>query len=276
MSQTAFKVSTLTSLAMVVILGAKFGVRNMSALQRVALVTGASSGIGQATALRLAQDGFHVLVHYNRNAAGAEKTFSQIQQIRGSAEVLQFDVTDSKAVDLNIEKYFFKTSNRLPYALINNAGLHKDTLTGLMSDSDFNEVLNTNVSGAFYLMRACVKRFIRERQGTIVNVSSLAGQTGNPGQINYAASKAALIAMTKTLAMEVASRGIRVNAVAPGLIETEMIQSIPGLEDFKNRIPLKRFGKADEVAGAISFLCSNDASYITGHTLSVNGGLFPT
>lgn len=244
--------------------------------QRMVLVTGASSGIGHAVALRLARDKFHVLVHYHRNAEGAEKTFSAIQKEQGSCEVIQFDVTDSKAVDTAIEKYFIRSENRLPYALVNNAGLHKDTLTGLMTDDDFNSVVAANLSGPFYLMRACVKRFIRERQGIIVNMSSLSGQTGNPGQINYAASKAGLIAMTKTLAMEVGSRGIRVNAVAPGLIETEMIQHIPGLEEYKTRIPLKRFGQPEEVAGAVAFLCSDDASYITGHTLSVNGGLFPS
>lgn len=248
----------------------------MSTLQRTALITGASSGIGHAVALRLARDGFHILVHYNKNAAGAEKTFSEIQKQGGTCEVIQFDVTDSKAVDLAVEKYFVKTDKRTPYALINNAGMHKDTLTGLMSDEDFNSVVRTNLSGPFYLMRACVKRFIRERHGVVVNISSLSGQTGNPGQINYAASKAGLIAMTKTLAMEVGARGIRVNAVAPGLIETEMIQEIPGLEDYKNRIPLKRFGKPEEVAHAVAFLCSDESSYITGHTLSVNGGLFPT
>lgn len=248
----------------------------MPTIKRTALITGASSGIGRAIALRLARDGFHILAHYNSNAQGAETTFSEVQKLGGTCDVVQFDVADSKAVDTAIEKYFVKTDARSPFALINNAGIHKDTLTGLMSDEEFNSVMRTNVSGPFYLMRACVKKFIRERQGVVVNISSLSGQTGNPGQINYAASKAGLIAMTKTLAMEVGSRGIRINAVAPGLIETEMIQSIPQLEDYKNRIPMKRFGKPDEVAGVVSFLCSDDSSYVTGHTVSVNGGLFPS
>jgi 3-oxoacyl-[acyl-carrier protein] reductase len=144
-----------------------------------------------------------------------------------------------------------------------------------MTDEDFRSVLDANVNGPFYLMRWSLRRMIRARAGAIVNVASIAGQTGNPGQINYAASKAALIAMTKTLSQEVASRNIRVNAVAPGLVETEMIAGAP-LEKILPRIPLGRLGKPEEVAGAISFLLSPDASYITGHTLSVNGGLFPS
>jgi 3-oxoacyl-[acyl-carrier protein] reductase len=241
----------------------------LNTTQRSALVTGASSGIGKATAIRLAKDGYHVLVHFNQNASGAEATFSEIHKNGGTAEVLQFDVKNSAQMEKALE-------GKNPYILINNAGLHKDNLTGLMSNQEFEEVLATNLTGAFYLLRYTVKKMIRERAGVIVNVSSLSGQTGNAGQINYAASKAGLIAMTKSLAMEVGSRGIRVNAVAPGLIETEMIEKIPGLEAYKERIPLKRFGKAEEVAGAISFLCSEDASYITGHTLSINGGLFPS
>jgi 3-oxoacyl-[acyl-carrier protein] reductase len=136
-------------------------------------------------------------------------------------------------------------------------------------------VMKTNVYGAFYLTRWAVKKMMRQRSGTIVNISSLSGQMGNAGQINYAASKAALIAMTKSLAMELGSRGIRVNAVAPGLIETEMLEALPQLEELKKRIPLGRLGRSDEVAGAVSFLCSADATYITGTTLSVNGGLYP-
>jgi 3-oxoacyl-[acyl-carrier protein] reductase len=239
-------------------------------LKRIALVTGASSGIGAAIAKRLANDGFHVLVHFNHNEAGAQKTLSEISTIEGSAETLQFNVNDSKAVEKALEN--FKDIE----VLVNNAGIHEDGLAGLMSDDAFEKVMQTNAFGAFYLMRFCTRQMMRRRQGIIVNVASLAGQTGNPGQINYAASKAALIAMTKTLAMEVGSRGIRVNAVAPGLIETEMVNSIPKLEEMVARIPMRRMGSPDEVAGAVSFLCSKDASYITGHTLSINGGLFPS
>jgi 3-oxoacyl-[acyl-carrier protein] reductase len=145
-----------------------------------------------------------------------------------------------------------------------------------MSDSAFDSVMKTNVYGPFTLMRFCVRKMLKLRTGCIVNIASLAGQTGNAGQINYAASKAALIAMTKTLSTEVGQRNIRVNAVAPGLIQTDMISSIPMLEEFKKRIPMGRFGTPDEVAGVVSFLCGPDSTYITGHTISVNGGLFPS
>lgn len=244
--------------------------------KKMVLVTGASSGIGQAVAIRLAKDGFHVVIHYNKNQKGAEETFSQINAIKGTAEVVQFDVKDSKAMETAIEKVFTTREGLTPFALVNNAGLHRDNLAGLMSDEEFDDVLKTNTSGPFYLTRHVLRKLLRLRAGSIVNISSLAGQTGNPGQINYAASKAALIAMTKTLAMEVGVRGIRVNAVAPGLIETEMIKGIPQIEEYKKRIPMNRFGTPNEVAGAVSFLCSDDSTYITGHTISVNGGLFPS
>ena len=246
-----------------------------SSSTQTALVTGSSSGIGKAIALRLGRDGFHVLAHFNKNSTGAEQTQGRIREAGGSCDLLQFDVSDSAAVDAALNGYFKENSTAVLGALVNNAGIHNDGLLGLMSDEAFDSVMKTNVYGAFYLLRFCVRKMMRQRAGSIVNISSLAGQTGNPGQINYAASKAALIAMTKTLSMEIGSRGIRVNAVAPGLIETEMLSNIPHLEEFKKRIPLGRIGSPDDVAGAVSFLCSKDAAYITGHTLSVNGGLFP-
>jgi 3-oxoacyl-[acyl-carrier protein] reductase len=242
----------------------------MNDTQHVALVTGASSGIGRAIAVRLASDGFRVLVHYHRNQAGAEETFSTIRKAGGSAEVLQFDVKSRAEIEAALQ------TRPAPNVLVNNAGIHRDNLAGMMSDDEFLDVMQANVNGPFFLMRYCVKQMIRRRSGCIVNISSLAGQTGNAGQINYSASKAALIAMTRTLSSEVGSRNIRVNAVAPGLIETEMIQALPNLDDFKARIPLRRFGLPEEVAGVVSFLCSKDAAYVTGATISVNGGLFPS
>lgn len=241
-----------------------------------ALVTGSSSGLGKAIAIRLAKDGFHILAHYHRGARGVEETLAQIADAGGSAESIQFDVADSDSVESALERYAKSGEGKTIDVLVNNAGIHDDSLAGLMSDAAFDRVIRTNVHGPFFLMRWCVKKMMRARRGCIVNVASLSGQTGNPGQINYAASKAALIAMTKTLSMEVGSRGIRVNSVAPGLIETSMIDGIPHLEEFKKRIPLGRFGSPEEVAGAVAFLCSTDASYVTGHTLSVNGGLFPS
>lgn len=245
-------------------------------LNNIAIVTGASSGIGRAIALRLGRDGFSVLVHYNQNAAGAEKTLGQLREQGSQGQLIQFDVAHSEQIESKLDAFAadLKPECRIS-VLVNNAGLHKDGMAGLMSDESFDSVMKANTYGPFFLMRWCLKKMLRARSGSIVNISSLAGQTGNAGQINYAASKAALIAMTKSLSMEVGRRGIRVNAVAPGLIETEMIATIPGLEDLKNRIPLGRLGDPEEVAGAVSFLCSKDASYITGSTLSVNGGLFP-
>jgi 3-oxoacyl-[acyl-carrier protein] reductase len=235
-----------------------------------ALVTGASSGIGKAIAIRLAKDGHPVIVHFNQNRKGAESAVEEIKIAGGQATAIQFDVSDSDAVEKALADY------KEIGILVNNAGIHSDGLAGMMSDESFDKVLQTNLYGPFYLMRFCVKLMIRKRAGVIVNVSSLAGQTGNAGQINYAASKAGLIAMTKSLALEVGSRGIRVNAVAPGLIETDMTSELPKLEEMVKRIPLKRMGTPAEVAGAVSFLCSNDSSYITGHTLSINGGMFPS
>jgi 3-oxoacyl-[acyl-carrier protein] reductase len=237
--------------------------------KQVALVTGSSGGIGEAIALKLAKDGFHILIHYHSNQKAAEKILGEIFGNSGSGEILSFDVKDSESIEEALKNYSGLS------VLVNNAGIHIDTLAGLMSDESFDSVMKTNVYGPFYLMRHAVRKMLRARKGCIVNIASLAGQTGNPGQINYAASKAALIAMTKTLAMEVGSRGIRVNAVSPGLIETEMLTNLPHLEDMKKRIPLGRLGKASEVADVVSFLCSDQASYITGQTISVNGGLFP-
>ena len=248
---------------------------NSIAASSTALVTGASSGIGKAIALRLAKDGFKILVHYNKGQDRAAQVLQEIQSLGGRGELLSFDVADKTAVETALNTYFENHKDEHLDILINNAGIHSDTLLGIMSDEGFDSVMKTNVYGAFYLMRWTVRRMLRRRQGCIVNMSSLAGQTGNPGQVNYAASKAALIAMTQSLAMEVGSRGIRVNAVAPGFIETEMIQNIPQLEEYKKRIPLGRFGSPQEVAGVVSFLCSKDAGYMTGTTLSVNGGLYP-
>jgi 3-oxoacyl-[acyl-carrier protein] reductase len=240
-----------------------------------AVVTGASSGIGRAIALRLSRDGFHILVHYNRGHEGAAKTVAAIRENGGSGDVIQFDITKSNLIDEALNTCFRQQEQLDLEILINNAGIHSDNLTGLMSDEAFETVVQTNINGSFFLMRWCVRNMMRRRSGIIVNISSLSGQVGNPGQINYAASKAALIAMTKTLACEVGSRGIRVNAVAPGLIDTGMIADIPNVEELKKRIPLGRIGSVEDVAGAVSFLCSADASYVTGTTLSVNGGLYP-
>lgn len=242
---------------------------------QLALVTGSSSGIGRAVALRLAAEGFYVLVHFNKNEVGASVTLKAITDAGGSGRILRFDSQDKEEIEKNLSETLTELSDYRLEVLVNNAGITKDTLLGLMSDEAFDSVIKTNVYGPFYLMRFCIKKMLRQRSGSIVNMASLSGQTGNAGQFNYAASKGALIAMTKSLALEVGSRGIRVNAVAPGLIETEMIENLPFLAEMKKRIPLGRLGKPEEVASAVAFLCSPDAAYITGATISVNGGLFP-
>lgn len=247
----------------------------MDFAKHLALITGSSSGIGRAVAIRLGRDGYSVIVHYNRNEKGAQETADTILQAGGRAHLLRFDTQNKEEVEKALGDFLLTQPDQRLDVLVNNAGITKDGLLGLMSDDAFDGVMKTNVYGPFYLMRFCVRKMLRQRCGAIVNMSSLAGQTGNAGQVNYSASKAALIAMTKSVAMEVGSRGIRVNAVAPGLIETEMIQDIPHLDEMKKRIPLGRIGRAEEVAGTVSFLCSPDAGYITGATISVNGGLFP-
>jgi 3-oxoacyl-[acyl-carrier protein] reductase len=247
----------------------------MGSAKDLALVVGGSSGIGAAVARRLAREGFHVLVHFNSNERGAQGVLQDIQHNGGSAELLQFDVTLSAALEKALDAALSKHSTPLK-VLVNSAGIHQDSLLPLMSDDAFDRVLKTNTYGPFYLMRWCIRRMIRQRAGCIVNVASVAGQIGNAGQANYSASKAALIAMTRTLSQEVGARGIRVNAVAPGLIETTMLDQVPHLDEIKKRIPLGRLGSPDEVAAAVAFLCSEDASYITGHTLSINGGLLST
>ena len=246
----------------------------MSLKNNVVIVTGGATGIGKAISLRLARDGYFVLVHYNSSADAAKNVVAEITSLGGVASSLSFDIKDRKAGEEKLTAFFAEHTDLTLYGLVNNAGITKDTLVGLMSDEDFTDVIETNVYGAFFLMRWAVKKMLVKKAGSIVNMSSISGQTGNAGQFNYAASKAAVIAMTKSLAQEVGRKGVRVNAVAPGVIETKMTEEVAFLEAIKNNIPMKRFGKSEEVASVVSFLMSPDASYVTGQTISVNGGLF--
>ena len=239
---------------------------------RVALVTGASRGIGRATALALAADGATVVAA--ARGTNANDTANAIRSAGGAAESIALDVTDAAAIEQSIAG-ILERHGRID-VLVNNAGITRDTLLLRMKRDDWDSVLQTNLTAAFACAQAVLKPMIKQRAGRIINITSVVGQSGNAGQANYAASKAGLIGFTKALALEVASRNITVNAVAPGLIDTDMTRAISGgaHEDWASRIPLKRLGTADDVAAAVSFLASDEASYITGHVLAVNGGMY--
>lgn len=243
-------------------------------VKRVAVVTGAIRGIGRATALRLAQDGFQVVVNYRGDEAPAREVTEAITEAGGRAEAIQADVTDPNSVGQLIEG----TINKLGRidVLVNNAGITRDTLFMRMKDEDWDAVITTNLKGAFLCSRAAIRPMMRQRYGRIINLTSVVGLVGNAGQANYAAAKAGLVGLTKSLAREVGSRGITVNAVAPGFIETRLTEAIPkDLQELAlKQIPLGRYGTVDEVADAVAFLASARAAYITGAVLTVDGGMF--
>lgn len=244
----------------------------MSGVGRVALVTGASRGIGRATASLLASEGAHVIVNYRASAAAAESVVAEIRSAGGSAECRCADVRDGAAVGEMVTQ-IVKQHGRID-VLVNNAGIHHDTLVPAMEDAEWDEVLATNVGGAFRVARAVARPMMLARHGRIINVSSVSGMKGGRGQANYAASKAALEGFTRALAVELAPRGILVNAVAPGVIVTDMSERIraEGEAEAKSKILLRRFGEPVEVARVIAFLASDAASYITGATIPVDGG----
>jgi 3-oxoacyl-[acyl-carrier protein] reductase len=235
-----------------------------------ALVTGASRGIGAATARALADDGWAVGVNYRSGAEAAATVVKEITDAGGRAVAVQGDVADPEAPDAlfaALESEF----DRPVLALVNNAGISVDDLTPSMSDEAWNSVIETDLSAAFRLMRRALRPMMRARAGRIVNISSVVGLRANPGQANYAAAKAGLIALTKTSAVEVARRGITINAVAPGWIETDMTASVS--TELLSQVPARRAGTPQEVAACVRFLASADAGYVTGAVLSVDGGL---
>jgi 3-oxoacyl-[acyl-carrier protein] reductase len=241
---------------------------------KVALVTGGSRGIGRAIAQELAGRGAHVVITYAGNEAAATETVRLITDAGGQARATKFDVSDSAACSAAVDEVI-KTLGRLD-VLVNNAGVAIDGLIMRFKDEDWDTTLDTNLKGAFSLMRAVSRPMMKQRGGAIVNVSSIVGEMGNGGQAAYAASKAGLIGLTKSIAKELASRGIRVNAVTPGFITTDMTNALT--DELKAKmaeaIPLARIGNPEEVAKAVAFLASDQASYITGEVLKVNGGMY--
>lgn len=241
--------------------------------EKVAVVTGASRGIGRSIALELAAKGAVVIVNYNGSAAKAQEVVKEIEAAGGRAEAVQCNVSDyTKAGELM--EYVIKTYGRVDI-LVNNAGITKDGLLMKMSEEDFDAVLDTNLKGAFNCMKHVSRQMIKQRSGRIINMSSVSGVMGNAGQANYAASKAGIIGLTKAAAREMASRGITVNAIAPGFIVTEMTDVLPDAikESTKEQIPMKKFGETADIAHAVAFLASDEAKYITGQVLCVDGGM---
>lgn len=241
---------------------------------RYALITGGSRGIGKAIAKKLAKDGFPVIINYLSNELAAHQTKSEIEADGGTAELLQFDASNSDSIESAINRWEESHLEDYIHVLVNNAGIKKDNVMFMMSEDEWHSVIDTTLNGFFYTTRRLLKHMMpRKRGGRIINMASLSGLKGLPGQTNYSAAKAALIGATKALAQEIAARKVTVNAVAPGFIETDMTKDLP-TEDLKKMVPMGRFGKADEVANLVSFLASENASYITGEVISINGGLY--
>ena len=238
---------------------------------KVALVTGASRGIGKATAIALATEGAKVVVNYGRNSEAADAVVAEITEAGGEAMAIGADVSQAEAVDEMVNTIKDKWG-RID-VLVNNAGITRDTLMLRMKLEDWQAVINLNLTGVFLCCKAVSKIMLKQRSGTIINISSVAGEMGNPGQANYSAAKAGVIGLTKTLAKEFAPRGVTVNAVAPGFIETDMTKDLKA-DDILKLIPLGRYGKPEEIAGMIRFLAADPASkYITGQVFNVNGGM---
>lgn len=241
---------------------------------KYALVTGGSRGLGRAICLKLAQMGIPVIINYQSNGKAAEEVCSQIVENGGQASLLQFDVASKETVDAALDSWEQQHPDDYIAYLVNNAGIRRDNVMFMMPDEDWHSVLDTSVNGLFYVTRHLLpKMMMRKHGGRIVNMSSLSGLKGLAGQTNYCAAKAAIIGATRALAQETAARNVTVNAVAPGFIETDMTKDLP-VEEMVKMIPAKRFGKAEEVAALVGFLCSDEAAYITGETISINGGLF--
>lgn len=240
---------------------------------KYAMVTGGSRGIGRAISKALAKQGYPVIINYVSNQVAADETVAMIEAEGGKAELLRFDVANREQVDAAIDEWQNNHPDDYIAVLANNAGIRRDGVMAIMEDEDWSKVLHTNLDSFFYVTRRVLKKMSRKRWGRIVNTASLSGLKGMPGQANYSAAKGGLIAATKALAQEVASRNITVNAVAPGFVATDMVEGLD-IEELSKTIPMKRFGKPEEVAAVVGFLASEEASYVTGNVVSINGGLY--
>jgi len=240
---------------------------------KYALVTGGSRGIGKAICLKLSEMGYPVIINYASNKEAALETKQLVEEKGGLAELLPFDVSSVEEVDNALNSWAEKHPDDYIAVLINNAGIRQDTMMIFMQNQQWNDVINTNLNGVFYVTRRLLKDMLTKRYGRIINVVSLSGIKGLPGQTNYSAAKAAVIGVTKALAQEVGVRKVTVNAVAPGFITTDMTKDLDE-SNLKAMVPVGRFGKPEEVAALVGFLTSEDAGYITGEVISINGGLY--
>lgn len=238
-----------------------------------ALVTGASCGIGKATAIRLAKKGCGIVINYKTNDESAQATLNEIKTLGVQAELLKFDVSSESEIESALEKWEIEHPDDYISVLVNNAGIRKDNLMIFMQNDEWHHVIDTTMNGFFYITRRLLKNMLTHRHGRIINITSLSGIKGMPGQTNYSAAKAALIGATKALAQEVAKRKVTVNAIAPGFIETDMTEDLD-VAELKKLVPAGRFGKPEEVAALAEFLASDEAEYITGQVIQVNGGLY--
>lgn len=243
-------------------------------MKKVALVTGGSRGIGRAICVKLAHMGYDVIINYNSNDNAANETKALIEEKGVTAYLMKFDISDKAAVKDHIAKWQEENKDTAVIeVLVNNAGVRQDALMAFMEEDMWSNVLDTSLGGMYHVTKQVLNPMVLNRYGRIINIVSLSGLKGMPGQVNYSAAKAGMIGATKALAQEVAKRNITVNAVAPGFIKTDMTEDL-NEKELKGLIPMNRFGEAEEVAAAVGFLASKDASYITGHVLSINGGLY--
>lgn len=241
---------------------------------RYVLVTGGSRGIGRSICVALAKMGMPVIVNYRSNQEAAEETKRLIEANGGRAELLPFDVAVKEETDRALDQWEGSHEDDYIAVLVNNAGVRHDNLMFMMSDEEWHDVVDTTLNGFFYLTRRLLRHMMpKKRGGRIINITSLSGVKGMAGQANYSAAKAGLIGATKALALEVAGRGVTVNAVAPGFIDTDMTKDLPQ-DELRTLIPMKRFGRAEEVAALVAFLASEQAGYITGEVIHINGGLY--